>query len=227
MKEITTPLIIVNFKAYPDVFGEKGIRLAKIAEKVSEEHGVSIAICPPLPYLVKYSEIFNIPVFSQKVDCITGKNGTGKISVKMIKASGASGTLINHSENRMILADLEEVVRNSRTHRLYTIICTNNEAVSAAAAKLDPHAVAFDPPELTGTGVSISVVQPEIIQNSVKRIKMENPRVSPFCGVGVLTPVDIEKALDMGIEGVIIDQIFVQAKDPHELLQNLVKSAIQ
>lgn len=227
MKDITTPLIILNFKAYSDVFGDKGEKLAKIAEKVSEEHGVSVAICPPLPYLVKYSEMFNIPVFSQKVECVSREGGTGKISVEMIKASEASGTLINHSENRMILADLEKVVRDSRTHRLYTIVCTNNEAVSAAAAKLDPHAVAFEPPELTGTGVSISEVQPEIIQNSVKRIKMENPRVAPFCGIGVLTSVDMEKALDMGIKGVIIDSLFVQAKDPQKILQNLVISAIQ
>ena len=37
MKEIVIPLVVLNFEAYPYVFGEKGIRLAKIAQKVSEK----------------------------------------------------------------------------------------------------------------------------------------------------------------------------------------------
>ncbi len=83
MKEITKPLIILNFKINPEVFGEKGVQIAKIAEKIAENLGITIVLCPPIVYLAKCAEIFNIPVFSQRVDNIKNGNITGKVSVDM------------------------------------------------------------------------------------------------------------------------------------------------
>jgi triosephosphate isomerase len=226
MKEVTIPLIVLNFKAYPEVFGEKGVQLAKIAEKVSDDLGISIVICPPVTYLAKYAEILNIPVFSQNLDNVVSGSSSGKVSVEMIKESGASGALINCPENKTDLTDLESIVRISRTHRLFTIVCTSNEAISAAVTKLDPHAIAFGSPELNEPGVSVSTARPEFIQNHVKRIKLENPRVSPLCGTGIYSYNDVEKALKFGIEGILIASVFIQAKDPYELLNSMAKCFI-
>ncbi len=223
MKEVTKPLIVLNFKAYPEGFGDKGVQLAKIAEKISDDLGISIVICPPVTYLAKYAEMLNIPVFSQRVDNIVGGSSSGKISVEMIKESGACGTLIDSSENLINLTDLESIVRISRTYRLFTIVCTSNEAISAAVTKLDPHAIAFESPELKEPGTTVSTARPEFIQDHVKRIKLENPRVSPLCGAGIYSHIDVEKALKLGIEGILIASVFVQAKDPYELLNNMAK----
>ena len=218
------PLIVVNFKAYHQTFGEKGMKLARTAEKVSEELGVTVAICPPILNLAKYAEILNIPVFSQKIDTLKDENSIGKISVEMIKTAGISGALVNHSNEGMNLADLEKVVRDSRTHRLYIIICTNNEAVTAAAAKLDPHAIAFKPLELRRNNISVSDLTSEVILDSVKRIKIENSKVSPLCGTGINSAKDVSKALEYGAEGVVVSSSYVRAKNPYDLLTSFVKS---
>jgi triosephosphate isomerase len=227
MKEIKTPLIVLNMKTYPQALGNRGLELAKTAENVTQEYGATVVICPPITYLAKFSEEFEIPVFSQTVDNVSTGSNTGKISTEMIKASGASGSLINHSENRLILANIEKVVRDLRTHRLYTIVCANNEAVSAASAKLNPHAVAFEPPELIGTGVSVSSTQPEIVKNNVKRIIFENPQVSPLCGAGISTALDVKKALELGTKGVLLASAYVKAKNPHALLSSMAQALQQ
>ena len=227
MKEIKTPLIVLNMKTYPQALGKRGLELAKTAENVTREFGATIVICPPITYLAKYVDEFEIPIFSQTVDNISTGSNTGKISIEMIEASGATGSLINHSENRLILADIENILRGLRAHGLYTIVCANNEAVSAASSKLDPHAVAFEPPELIGTGVSVSSAQPEIVKNNVKRIIFENPRVSPLCGAGISNAHDVKKALELGTKGVLLASAYVKAKNPHALLSSMAEALQQ
>jgi triosephosphate isomerase len=227
MKEIRVPLIVLNLKIYPQALGKPGLELAKIAENVAQETGAMIVICPPITYLAKFAEQLEIPVFSQTVNNVSTGSNTGKISVEMIKSAGASGSLINHSENQMILADIEKIVQGLRSYNLYTIICTNNEAVSAASAKLNPEAIAFEPPELIGTGVSVSSAQPEIVKNNIKRITFENPKVSPLCGAGISNAEDVRKALELGTKGVLLASAYVKAKDPYTLLFNMAQALQQ
>ncbi|MFW9780029.1 MAG: triose-phosphate isomerase [Candidatus Heimdallarchaeota archaeon] len=227
MKEIKVPLIVLNLKIYPKALGKQGLELAKIAESVAQESGAMIVVCPPITHLTQFAEQLEIPVFSQTVDNVSTGSHTGKISTEMINVSGASGSLINHSENKMHLADIEGVIRDLRSYRLYTVVCTNNEAVSAASAKLNPDAIAFEPPELIGTGVSVSAAQPEIVKNNVKRILLENPQVTPLCGAGISNAEDVKKALELGTRGVLLASAYVKAKDPHALLSKMAQTLLQ
>ncbi|MFW9855898.1 MAG: triose-phosphate isomerase [Candidatus Thorarchaeota archaeon] len=227
MKEIKVPLIVLNLKIYQKALGKQGLELAKIAESVAQESGAMIVICPPITYLTQFAEQLEIPVFSQAVDNVSTGSNTGKISTEMINISGASGSLINHSENRMTLADIENVIRDLRSHRLYAIVCTNNEAVSAASAKLNPNAIAFEPPELIGTGISVSSAQPEIVRKNVQRIILENPQVTPLCGAGISNAEDVKKALELGTQGVLLASAYIKAKDPHALLYKMAQALQQ
>jgi triosephosphate isomerase len=226
MKEITKPLIILNFKINPEVFGEKGMQIAKIAEKISENLGITIVLCPPIVYLAKCAEIFNIPVFSQRVDNIKNGNITGKVSVDMLTESGASGSLINHTDNLMNLDNLETVIRLSRTLRLFTTVCTSNEAISAAVTKLDPNAIAFESNEFNKTDRSEAKFNKEFIENHVKRIRMENPRITPIYATDVYPQNNLKKAIELGIEGILIESTLIKAKDPYESLNGIAKCFI-
>ena len=43
---LNTPIIILNFKTYPQAIGEGAINLSKIVEKVAKETKVNIIISP-------------------------------------------------------------------------------------------------------------------------------------------------------------------------------------
>jgi triosephosphate isomerase (TIM) len=139
-----------------------------------------------------------------------------------VKAAGATGTLINHAERRLTLADIEASNRLARTAGLETVICTNNVATSGAAAFFNPDYIAIEPPELIGSGISVSKADPEIIENSVAAVHSVNATVKVLTGAGITTGECVRTALDLGTDGVLLASGVVKAKDPEAVLRDLV-----
>ena len=166
-----TPIILVNFKIYNEISGPRGLELAKICEEVSNKTGVNISIAPQIVDLSYISEKVSIPVFSQHADNIKPGSGTGKTTLEGIKASKAVGTLINHSENRLKIADIESIVSRCKELGLVSVVCTNNLSVSKAVAMFNPDFIAVEPPELIGGNISVTDADPDIVKNTVKTIR--------------------------------------------------------
>ena len=221
-----TPAIIVNFKVYPEIDGDRSLKLAKICEEVAHETGVNIVVCPPMVELSRIAHEISIPVFSQHVDMWNGGARTGRTSITGIKAAGAEGTLINHSERRLLLADMEELIRGSRNEGLDTIVCTNNVEVSKAAAAMGSNFVAMEPPELIGGDISVTTADPDIVKRTVEAVDGIDPKVKVLTGAGVKTREDVEMAIQLGTHGVLLASGVVKAKDPREVLLSLARGLI-
>ena len=223
MKEITrTPMVILNFKTYLESTGEKALNLAKISQEVAEETGVNIAVAPQHADLLRISSQMGIPVLAQHVDAIDAGGHTGSVLLESVKDAGASGTLINHSEMRMKLADIQQVVKKATEQEMISVLCTNNIETSAAAATLQPTFVAIEPPELIGSGIPVSQAEPEIVEGTVDIMHQINPDVKVLCGAGISTGEDMKAALDLGSEGVLLASGIVLAEDPKKALLDLV-----
>lgn len=223
MKEITrTPIVILNFKTYLESTGEKALRLSKISEEVAQETGVNIAVAPQHADLLRISREVKIPILAQHVDAVDAGGHTGSVLLESVKDAGASGTLINHSEIRMKLADIQNVVKKATDHEMISVLCTNNIETSAAAATLKPTFVAIEPPELIGSGIPVSQAEPEIVEGTVEIIHQINPQVKVLCGAGISTGDDMRAALDLGSEGVLLASGIILADDPKKALLDLV-----
>jgi len=181
-----------------------------------------IGIAPSYIDLHPLSRHFSIPVYAQHVDgCEPGAN-TGHVTVEAIKLAGAAGSLVNHSERRLTLAEIEASVRGLQVQKLIAVVCTNNETASAAAAALAPAYVAIEPPELIGSGVSVSKANPEIIRRSVGAVHAINPEVKVLTGAGIQSGDCVKIAVDLGTDGVLLASSVVKAKDPGAVLRDLV-----
>jgi len=214
-------VIIINFKAYAEASGKKALEIAKAVEEISAKVDDYIAIAPNFLDLAELAKL-NIDVYAQHVDPIEFGSHTGRITAEMIKEKGAKGSLINHSERRLKLADIDFLVQKFKKLGLISIVCTNNVSTTRAASALDPDYVAVEPPELIGTGIPVSKAEPEVVENSVRAVKEINPRVKVLCGAGITTHEDYVKALDLGAEGVLLASGIVKAKDPKKALEELV-----
>ncbi len=221
-----TPIILVNFKIYNETSGVRGLELAKICQNVSNKTGVNISIAPQILDLSYISEKVSIPVFSQHADNIKPGSGTGKTTLEGIKTSKAVGTLINHSENRLKIADIEAIVNRCRDLDLISVVCTNNIAVSKAVAMFNPNFIAVEPPELIGGDISVTDADPEIVKNTVKTIRDIAPNVKVLCGAGVKNGKDVRKAIELGAEGVLLASGVTKAKNPRDVLDDLAKGAM-
>ncbi|MFQ6135986.1 MAG: triose-phosphate isomerase [Candidatus Hydrothermarchaeales archaeon] len=219
--EIKTPVIMLNLKAYAESIGEKGLELARACQQVTEETGVSTAVCPQNFDLAWIAKHVDIPCLAQHVDAFSPGSHTGWTVLEAVKASGAVGTLVNHSEHRLQIADIEAIVYKARELDLVTVVCTNNTQVSSAVAALKPNMIAIEPPELIGSGIPVSKANPEIVRGSVNAVKGICEDVSVLCGAGISKGDDVKAAIELGTDGVLLASGVVKAKDPKEVLIDL------
>ncbi|MBI0583174.1 MAG: triose-phosphate isomerase [Methanomassiliicoccus sp.] len=223
MSRFRTPVVIVNFKAYAEVEGNRAVALAEACQEVADDTGVTIGVCPPTTELSTVARAVTVPVLAQHVDARVPGAATGYTTAELVKAAGAAGSLLNHSERRMVLADLAMAVRSCREAGLATVVCTDTEATSAAAASLGPDMIAVEPPELIGGDVSVTDARPEIVSDAVTAVRRIDEGIEVLCGAGIKNGRDVKKAVELGASGVLLASGVVKAKDPRKVLQDLVQ----
>ena len=219
---MTSPFILINMKTYRESIGPHAHQIASMAQAVSADSGVMIGLAPSYLDIHPISRHYEVPVFAQHVDGIEPGAHTGTITAEALKVAGAKGSLVNHSERRLTLADIEAAVSALRTARMVSVVCTNNEATSAAAAALLPDYVAVEPPELIGSGVSVAKANPGIIKNTVEAVRKVNPDVKILTGAGIQCGECVKTAIDLGTDGVLLASGVIKAKDPEAVLRDLV-----
>lgn len=212
-------MILLNLKGYSEALGKQALELAGIASEVSKETGVRIIISPATADILRISD--KIETFAQHTDPETPGSRTGSILAEASKKAGAKGSLLNHSEKRMKKEDIENSIKILRDLDMISVVCTQSAEESAEYAKLNPDYIAVEPPELIGSGVSVSASKPEVITSTVEMVKEANPGVKVLCGAGISTGSDIRKAVELGAEGVLLASAFVKAENPKQILKEM------
>jgi triosephosphate isomerase len=211
----------VNFKTYLEATGKRAVELARIAEEISKDTGVTIIVAPQFTDIEPVSRMVDIPVFSQHIDSVKPGAHTGHVLAEAVKSAGAEGSLLNHSERRIVPSEISESVKLCVDADLQSLVCADTTKAGVDIARMMPDMIAIEPPELIGTGISVSKARPELITESVREIRKANRNVRVLCGAGVTTAEDVSKALDLGSGGVLVASGVVKNKDPRAVLQDM------
>ncbi|MDI6819427.1 MAG: triose-phosphate isomerase [Candidatus Hodarchaeaceae archaeon] len=223
---LETPLVIVNFKTYASATGERAVELARLIVEVASEKGISVAIAPQHADIHRVASVVDIPVLAQHVDPISPGGHTGWILPEAAKEAGAIGALVNHSEHRLRLFDIEQIIKRVKELGMVSIVCADNVSISKSVAALGPDMIAVEPPELIGSGISVSKVKPDVVRNTVEEVHKVNPDVRVLCGAGISVGEDVSVALQLGAEGVIIASGVVQAKDQRAAMLDIAEGVL-
>jgi len=215
-------MIFLNLKAYDRTF-EKALLLTDITSEVVEETGVRIVISPPAPFLREAAERFS-DVFAQHVDSVSPGAFTGSIPAELLRVLKVKGSLVNHSENKIGVQKSRAAVESLHKSGLESLVCAGSVDEGCEIASFSPTYIAVEPPELIGSGISVSNAKPEIVTDSVKRIKDINPNIKVLCGAGVSNKDNVVKALELGAEGVLLASAFVKAEDSKAFLMDLASA---
>ncbi len=215
------PAVVVNVKTYPQTTGDGAVALAKAAQRVGEETGAGFALAVQASDLRLVADV-GLPVYAQHLEPRKPGAHTGYALAPALKDAGATGSLINHSEHRMTLADIDAAVTACKELGWTSIVCTNNVATTRAATTLGPAYVAVEPPELIGGDVSVTEADPEIVRESADAVAALDPKVKVLCGAGVKNGKDVATAIELGAEGVLLASGVAKAKDPEAVLRDLV-----
>ena len=219
---LPTPLIIVNLKTYAQGYGDAGLALCRALAAVADASGATVAVAAGSVDLRRYAAEAGLPVLAQHLDSAGFGSHTGAVLPEAAAAAGAVGTLVNHAERRLRLAEIGAVLERARANRLQTVLCTDTVETTAAGAALRPDFVAVEPPELIGGDISVSTAQPEIISGAVEAVERVAPGVPVLCGAGVKTRTDVAVAMELGARGILLASGVVMAADPGAVLAELV-----
>ena len=216
--------LIVNFKNYPRVLGEGSVKLALAVKAAAESAGVTAIVSPPTPMLARVASVPGLEVYSQSVGSESGDKTTGAILPEAVKGAGAAGTILNHSESRRSLAELKALLPRLAGLKLDVCLCAQSAEEAARLAPLGPKYLAVEPPELIGTGTAVSKAMPELIVATVSAARRVGYRGMVLCGAGIVGGDDVRRAVELGVDGVLVASSVVKSDDWKSKVSELCRS---
>ena len=209
--------VLVNLKAYPC----DPIDVANAAATVSAESEATVAVAPQASHLDRVADT-GVETWAQHVGPVDHGSHTGSTLAEAARDAGASGTVLNHSEHRLTLADLDASLDAADRVGFEAVVCANTPDQIAAAASLDPDAVAIEPPALIGTGTPVSKADPDVVRDAVEAAGAIDPTIDVYCGAGISSGEDVVAAAELGADGVLLASGVAKADDPRAALADLV-----
>lgn len=201
--------LIINFKNYGEVSGDRAVKLAKAAQAVAKKLKVEIVVAPPQPALALVAKNVRVPVVCQHVDNEKEGSSTGYFLPELAKSYGAVGSLVNHSEHRIEMKQIAALVERLRKLGMTSIVCAREPWEVMEISAFQPDFIAIEPPELIGTGRAVSEENPAII---TKSIEAAGSRSKVICGAGITDKGDVAKAIELGSHGILVASGIIKAK---------------
>jgi triosephosphate isomerase len=208
--------VLVNLKAYPC----DPVAVARAGEAAADADA-TVAISPQTAHLDRVAAT-GAETWAQHVGPVAHGSHTGSALAEAAADAGAVGTLLNHSERRLGLAEIDTALEAADRAGLSTVVCGNNPDQIRAVAALGPDAVAVEPPELIGTGTPVSQADPGVVEDAVAAAREVDPGIDVYCGAGISTGADVLAARELGAEGVLLASGVAKAEDPAAALADLL-----
>lgn len=205
------PVIIINFKTYMQ--GKDLLDLAKAVEAVDN----NIIVGVPASEISDIFENTDLVVYAQHVDYQEPGRNTGYILPEAVKAQGAKGVFLNHSEHWLGLDVIKKTVLRCKKIGLKVVVFVKDLKQAKVVERLSPDYLIYEPPELVAGDVSVSLAKPEVIEKICNAIKMP-----VLVGAGIKTNIDIQVAMKRGARGVAFASVITKAKDPKKVLKELL-----
>jgi triosephosphate isomerase len=216
-------MFIINCKNYEEIAGDKIIKFVKIVEKISKKYKIKIAVAPP-QHLVGLVSKSSIPILAQHVDVSQVGSTTGFVIPELLKKSGVSGSLINHSEHRISSKEIGYLIPKLRALKMISILCVKDVAEVKKYVKLNPDYIAIEPPELIGSGKAVSKEKPDLIIKAANAVKSAKNNTKLLCGAGIVSGEDVSKASELGSKGILVASGIIKAKSWEKMVSEFAKS---
>jgi triosephosphate isomerase (TIM) len=216
-------MFFINFKAYEQGTGENAISLIKKLESVAEEKKLKI-IPVVQPSDVKEAVLTSsLEIWAQHIDPVTFGAHTGAIIPEAVVQDGASGTFLNHSENRFAdLESLRSAVERAKEVGLKTLVFAGNMDELRQIVTLNPTYLSYEPPELVGSKTtSVAKERPEIIKEAVELARDNG--LPLIVGAGIKSHEDIKVSTELGASGFAIASNIVTAEEPQSEFRKLIE----
>jgi triosephosphate isomerase len=207
------PIFEIGLKGY--VYGGAAVRLAKEADLAAHEHGVTVIFDPQyvdIPAVARETE--HLLVFAQHMDPVAVGRGNGSVLPEALKAAGAVGTMLNHTEKPMTLSEIARAIRRADEVGLLSLVSSDSPEQAAAVAQLGPNIVLAEPPDLIGGDVSVATRMGDFIEQTAHLVGRIDPEIVVMCSAGIKRPADVVAVVSLGVGATGTTSGIVLASDP-------------
>lgn len=129
---MTKPILVANWKNYPNSFPEARALLKELSRKKALYRKVNLFIAPPAPYLDLVSNSF-ASLASQDLFPVEGAH-TGEVSIATLKSFGVKLAILGHSERRTLGESSLEVSKKvlaALRAGITPLVCVGEKAMDA------------------------------------------------------------------------------------------------
>jgi len=222
MKSFT---IILNVKAYHESTIEGGKRLCAAIDtfvKIHPKINVDLHVAPNLIDLQLLKlEFPNISLIAQHIDAVSMGKQTGWIPAGIVKRLGIEMTILNHTEHRLKTKEVQRALTHAHETGMKVVVCCQTVLEAKRLLRFHPYAIALEPPELIGSGKSITAYESLVHAYMV----LKKGATQLYVGAGISNSQDIAAARSFGVDGVLLSSAFVFAPEPFIFIQDLVNAA--
>lgn len=211
--------IILNFKTYKEGTGKKA---EELIHDCNRSNPARLVACVQTADLFRLSMLAKFPLFVQHIDPVQQGRNTGFTTAESVKANGAQGVSLNHSEHRLAFDDLKKTVERCKANSLKTLVCTSSLTEGRKILKLGVDYLSYEDPRLIASGVSVTEKGKFVKKFIDTLMQTGSGETKLICGAGISKREDVLKAGELGYDGVLIASAFVLHENPGGFLREIL-----
>ena len=175
------PFFEIGPKNY--LYGTEVIELARIADRAAEKYGINVIFTTPYVNIAEVSSaVKNLYIFAPHMDSGPVGRGLADVLPEAVKAAGACGVMLNHTERPLTIPVLINTIKRARILDLMTIVCASSISETQAVAELHPDMIVSEPLELIGTGNAVGC---GFVEKAMKAVRSIDQKIGVLVGGGV------------------------------------------
>ena len=220
---LKAPFFEIGPKNY--FYGDQIIDLARIADEAAAKYDVRVIYTTPYANIAQGASFAkNIKVFAPHMDDIPVGRGLACVLPESVKAAGAVGVMLNHSERPLTLATLYKTIARAGEVGLLSIVCADSMAETRAVARLNPDLMVTEPVELIGTGKAAGT---DYVAEAFEAVTSISPNIGVLAGGGVANGQDVYDIIMAGADATGSSSGIAKAKDPGAMVHEMLAAVRQ
>ncbi|NQS90768.1 MAG: triose-phosphate isomerase [Chloroflexi bacterium] len=218
--KIRAPFFETSVKNY--IYGDAVLEYARAADTASKEHDVDVLFVAPYTELRRVRENTDrLIVLAPYMDALQPGRGIADVLPEALKAAGAQGVVLNHSERPMTLNAIRKTIDRANELDLLTFICADSIVEAQALALFHPDILNPEPTELIGSG---NVSDMGYVREVIRAVKSIDRSILVEQAAGITTSQQVYDFIMVGSEAVGSASGILTSADPYALLNEMIRS---
>lgn len=217
-RKIKPPFFEIGVKNY--LFGDQVLELALAADAAAAKYDIDVLFITPYTEIRRVAEAAeHLIVFAPYMDLLRPGSGMADILPEALKAAGAAGVVLNHSERPISLYHLMKGIQRADELEMLSFVCTGSIPETQAAAQLHPDIINPEPAELIGTSGGGDISFTGMARKAARKI---DSGILIEHAAGISCADDVYNGIKMGFEGVGVASGICRAADPCAMAEKMI-----